>query len=69
VRGDILLTNNHVLGSPSEASRTFIEFNFEEDRIGKIGQVAKYCLDHSNFITNAELDCTAVELAKIILST
>ncbi|WP_315730175.1 MULTISPECIES: trypsin-like peptidase domain-containing protein [unclassified Bradyrhizobium] len=58
----LLLTNNHVLSTPSDARRSEVDFNFEEDERGVIGDIARYSVDPTSFVTSEELDCTAVKL-------
>jgi V8-like Glu-specific endopeptidase len=62
VSGGILLTNNHVIGSASEALQSYVEFNFEEDTDGALSDVVRYQLSPDNFITSPQLDCSAISI-------
>ncbi|HSJ43891.1 MAG TPA: serine protease [Euzebyales bacterium] len=62
----LLMTNNHVLSDPHEASRAVAEFNFELDADSVQGTVAGYRLEPDVlFLTDAHLDYTLVALAPL----
>ncbi len=57
----LLLTNNHVLGSPQDATHSLIEFDYEADVHGNIRQAVAFGLDPSSFfVTDEDLDFTLV---------
>jgi endonuclease G len=58
----VLVTNNHVVRTPSDAAHTVLEFNYEEDIAGNLRDVVRYRLDPEHFFTSVELDCTAVNV-------
>ena len=57
-----LMTNNHVLTSAADAAQAIIEFNYEEDILGSLKEVARYRLDPMSFRSSKELDCTIVKV-------
>lgn len=60
----LLMTNNHVLSDPDEASRTVAEFNYELDADSAQNTIASYRLEPDVlFLTDAHLDYTVVALA------
>lgn len=62
----LLLTNNHVLASPSEAAQSEAEFGYEHDLDGVLRDAVSFNLDpHQLFITSAELDATLVAVAPL----
>lgn len=52
---DILLTNNHVIGSADEATATTIFFNYEEDEFGRMATSTKFKIAEL-LTTDSELD-------------
>ena len=62
VNRDILVTNNHVIATLSEAAHTLVEFNFEEDITHKLKKVSRYSLEPSTIHTSEILDCTTVKI-------
>jgi endonuclease G len=59
----LILTNNHVIGSPSAADGVFAEFDYERDSDGSIKQTTRFNLDpRSGWMTCAtdDLDYTVV---------
>ena len=53
----LFLTNNHVLGSESEAADALLEFNFELDIRGRPRLITRFALDsNAFFLTNPEDD-------------
>ncbi len=64
INGGRLITNNHVLPTPTQAVRSVAIFNFEEDLSGRPLEPVPIDLDGSQFETNnaAEIDCTIVAL-------
>jgi endonuclease G, mitochondrial len=60
----LLITNNHVLSSPAEATQTEAEFNYEHDIDGVMRRAVQYNLDPGQlFYTSTELDITLVAVA------
>lgn len=60
----VLITNNHVLGSASDASGSLIEFNFQRRLDGSPERVAAFELRPQElFVTDAGLDFTLVAVA------
>lgn len=60
----LLLTNNHVLGSKAEAVHSEVEFDYQNDRYGRLLPVVTYRLEPETFfITSRELDFTLVAVA------
>lgn len=57
----LLLTNNHVLGSAQEAQFSEVEFDYQNDRYGRLLPVAAFGLEpRTFFLTSEELDFTLV---------
>lgn len=57
----LLMTNNHVLSSPDLAAFSEIEFDYQQDRAGRLLPVQTYGLDPQTFfLTNPALDYTLV---------
>lgn len=57
----LLLTNNHVIGSPEEAARTVAEFGYEADASGFLPQGKRFrCAPQHGFLTDPALDFTLV---------
>ena len=55
----LLLTNNHVLGDPDVASRSFVEFNYETLGDGSLDQVMRFGFAPGDlFLTDPDLDFT-----------
>lgn len=60
-----LLTNNHVLGSPREASSSWVEFNFQDDAEGRLSVSVIFGLEpHAFFLTDARLDYSLVAVGE-----
>ncbi|MDL5144160.1 trypsin-like serine peptidase [Bacillus atrophaeus] len=59
---DLLITNNHVISSVEEASRSFVEFNYELDWNGNLKPSRRFEVDSTVFRTNPELDYTIVKV-------
>lgn len=57
---DLLMTNNHVISSPSIATYSKAEFNYQYDFAQKPLPTYRYQLDSSRFQTNSVLDYTIV---------
>lgn len=61
----LLMTNNHVLSSRSEASQTEAEFNFEHDLDGVLNPSVQFNLaPHEIFFTDLEHDVTFVAVSQ-----
>lgn len=61
----LLLTNNHVLGSKAEAVYSEVEFDYQNDRYGRLLPVVTYGLEPETFfITSKELDFTLVAVSE-----
>lgn len=65
VGGDVVMTNNHVLRTASEASRSAAQFEFERDarNMALDGRVIEFDPDRL-YLTDKELDFTLVALKK-----
>ncbi|MDX6759574.1 MULTISPECIES: endonuclease [Streptomyces] len=64
VSPSLLMTNNHVLGSPEEAAAGVIEFNFQAGRDGQPLVPVVFLLDpQSFFVTHRDLDFTVVAVS------
>lgn len=60
----LLMTNNHVLSTPEDASQCEAEFNYEHDADGVLSPPVQFNLaPHEIFYTDVELDVTFVALA------
>ena len=60
----LLLTNNHVCGSPEQASAMRVEFNYEYDEVGSERPADPWPLAPTDFFaTDGELDFTLVAVA------
>ncbi len=60
----LLITNNHVLSSATEATQAQAEFNYEHDIDGVLRRTVQYNLDPGQlFYTSSELDITLVAVA------
>jgi V8-like Glu-specific endopeptidase len=59
-----VFTNNHVVSSAQEASKTKLEFNFQEKLDGSIENIVTYQVSSSpdGFFTSKELDVTAMNV-------
>jgi endonuclease G len=65
VSPQLLLTNNHVLGSKAEAVHSEVEFDYQNDRFGRLLPVVTYALEPETFfITDKDLDFTLVAVSK-----
>ena len=61
----LLLTNNHVLGSKAEATNSEVEFDYQNDRYGRLLPVVTYRLaPETFFMTNKELDFTLIAVSE-----
>lgn len=61
----LLLTNNHVLGSKAEAVHSEVEFDYQNDRYGRLLPVVTYSLEPETFfITSKDLDFTLVAVSE-----
>lgn len=57
----LLMTNNHVLDSAEQAATSEVEFDFQNDRFGRLLPVVGFGLDPQTFfMTNKELDFSLV---------
>lgn len=65
VGGDLLLTNNHVLGSAGRAVDATVTFDYQWDEAGTtIGPIRSFGLDPTAlFVTDPDLDVTLVAVA------
>lgn len=62
----LLMTNQHVLGSPNEASQAEAEFGYEHDLDGVLQPPIQFNLSpHEIFFANAELDVTFVSVSPL----
>lgn len=62
----LLLTNNHVLGSPREAAQAEAEFGYEHDLDGVLKDPVQFNLDPDDlFFTSSEVDFTLVAVAPL----
>ncbi len=52
VRGGRIVTNNHVLPNPEVAKESRVEFNYEEDLVGKLVAGTDYALRPATFRTD-----------------
>jgi endonuclease G len=60
----LLMTNNHVLSTPEDASQSEAEFNYEHDADGVLSPAVQFNLaPHEIFYTDVELDVTFVAVA------
>lgn len=65
VSPQLLLTNNHVLGSADEAAHSRVEFNFQEDAAGRPMRSVVIGLEPARFfLTDRGLDFTLVAVAE-----
>ena len=61
----LLMTNNHVLPSPESARFSEVEFDYQNDRLGRPLPLVPFALEPATFfMTNAELDFTLVAVAE-----
>jgi endonuclease G len=61
----LLITNNHVIGSKTEADGLLAEFDYERDVAGAAVKVSRFVFDHKScFLTNVQddLDYTVIAL-------
>ena len=61
----LLMTNNHVIGSKTEADGLWAEFDYERDIAGTAVKVSRFAFDHAScFLTNSQddLDYTVIAL-------
>jgi endonuclease G, mitochondrial len=49
----LLLTNNHMVGSPEEAAATQVRFRYEEDMAGRITRVRNHRMDPGRFFVTS----------------
>jgi V8-like Glu-specific endopeptidase len=64
VASDMIMTNNHVIASETEASTTEYSFNYQLGRDGKLLEVAlAQAMPKGLFYTNPDLDYTVIQLA------
>ena len=64
VSPQLLLTNNHVLGSAAEARYSEVEFDYQNDRYGRPLPVVTYALDPATFFaTDPALDFALVAVS------
>lgn len=62
----LLITNNHVLATPSEAAQALAEFAYEHDIDGVVREPVAFNLDPGTlFFTSAELDITLAAVAPL----
>jgi endonuclease G len=62
----LLMTNQHVLGNPGEASQAEAEFGYEHDLDGVLQAPVRFNLrPHEIFFTDAELDVTFVSVSPL----
>jgi V8-like Glu-specific endopeptidase len=61
-----IVTNNHVVRDTKAASKTFVEFNFEEDIDGRLKAITTYPISQvpEDFVTNIGLDCSILRIAE-----
>ena len=65
----LLLTNNHVLGTPSDARYSEVEFDYQYDRNDRLLPVVVYGLEpEAFFVTSRELDFTLVAVRESSLN-
>lgn len=62
VSENLLMTNNHVIGSPDAASKMRAEFNYQTDIRGTPLPVARYSFAPKVFLTNQQFDYTLIGL-------
>lgn len=63
---NLLMTNNHVLENKYDAQKFMVEFEYEKNEDGKIGETAIFQLaPDSFFMTNSNLDYTIVAVEPI----
>lgn len=61
ISADLVMTNNHVIGSVSEARNTVIEFNYQQAPNGRYETACRYRLNPDDrFHTSPKLDYTLV---------
>lgn len=61
VTPDLLMTNNHVLGSPADAAESIVEFDFQEGRDGRLMTPQAFAFDPQRFfVTDKALDFSLV---------
>lgn len=57
----LLMTNNHVIGTTSEAARSWVRFNYQLDALGGESETFQFGFDPEDFfLTDPELDYTLV---------
>ncbi|MDQ2987551.1 MAG: serine protease, partial [Pseudomonadota bacterium] len=62
----LLLTNNHVLGSADEARASEVEFDYQNDRQGRLLPLVGFGLDpDAFFMTDKKLDFTLVAVREV----
>ena len=57
-----LMTNHHVLSKPEVASKSYAEFNFQEDSFGNLQQFFRYPLLGDDLQADLELDFSVVRI-------
>ena len=62
VSKDLIITNNHVIGSSAEAKLARMEFNFEEREDGSVCPISVYRTTSDVFMTSVDLDCSVVSV-------
>jgi len=64
LNGGYLLTNNHVVGTPDQAEKATIIFNFKRGLDGQPKSIIEYYLDNSTFVTSlpGDFDYTLVKI-------
>jgi endonuclease G len=63
VSNSLIMTNNHVISSPSEANQILVQFNYQEDYNGIPQNLDTWLLDPASFFyTSVALDFTLVRV-------
>jgi len=62
VGNDMVMTNNHVIGTANLASKSQAEFNYQQDQFGGFLQAIRYEFDPFSYYTNANLDYSLVRI-------
>jgi V8-like Glu-specific endopeptidase len=62
VGNDMVMTNNHVIGTPDLAAQSKAEFNYQQDESGGFLPAVRYELDPVGFHTSASLDYSLVRI-------
>jgi V8-like Glu-specific endopeptidase len=57
-----IMTNHHVLNEPETAAKSYAEFNFQEDALGRMQEYSRYRLLSEGFQADLDLDFSIVRI-------